>query len=120
MMHCLRVICWLSAGLCYFEVESILVFSCFFNFDDFELTDFGWCFPCGVLCRGFFEAFDLYNSDFFHRRWQSCQVVFCSASSLYVMCLVTCRFFCMTLLTWSCSFARSIFQCNVTSAVFFL
>ena len=71
MIHCLKARCWFSAGLCYFEVESVVFFSCFFDFEDFKVSYLAGVFDVGIFARGFVKAFDLYDSDFFYGSGQS-------------------------------------------------
>jgi len=49
-----------------FEYESVAVFSCLFNFENFEVADLDGVFDVWVFAGGLVEAFDFYDSDFFH------------------------------------------------------
>jgi hypothetical protein len=55
-----------GACLLYLEDESVGVSSCFFDFENFEVTNLAGGFDVRVLAGCFVEAFDFYDSDFFH------------------------------------------------------
>lgn len=56
----------LDRFFCNFEIESVAVFSYFFDFKNFKVTDLAGVFDVRVFAGGFVKVFDFYDSDFLH------------------------------------------------------